>query len=222
MLYGIVLPTLEHKIQATAIPTAGLPEVPRLCSHSSSASFGSWWSWWSQWNYRTTKGIFWLNKATKIYNNRNTDKCIIMIYSDIPGSVHLTLTLSACLSLLGKKSFVPGWAPDQPRPALVATPPTPLVRGKGSKIPARPNDQRPGSRSSADAPRKIPSSRWGADVGAKWPVPAGGDWVDGLMLTRLQNFRDPPVVGESSWRFKSIIVPRFCVLFPQNQLSGDP
>ena len=113
---------------------------------------------------RTTKGIFWLTKPTKIYKNGNTDKYIIMIYSDIPGSVHLTLTLSACLSLLGKnRSYVPGCvAPDQPRPpALVATPPTPLVRGKGSKIPARPNDQRPNSRSSvADAPRKIPSSRW--------------------------------------------------------------
>jgi hypothetical protein len=35
----------------------------------------------------------------------------------------------------------------------------------------------------------------GADVWAKWPVPAGGDWVDGLMLTLLQNFRDLSTCG---------------------------
>ena len=76
---------------------------------------------------------------------------------DIPGSVQLTLTLSACLPLLGKTSLTPlgPWPnPDQPRPpARVATPPTSLAKGKGSKIPAGLNDQRPGSRSSvADAP----------------------------------------------------------------------
>ena len=73
--------------------------------------------------------------------------------------------------------------PDPPGPpARVATPPTPLVQGKGSRIPAGPNDQRPGSRSSVTHPHcscngvqifrsPVPSPN---DVWAKEPVPVTG------------------------------------------------
>ena len=197
----IVLPTLQHKIQATTIPTGGLPEVPRLCSHSSSASFGSWWSWWSQWNQRLRQ-IFLAIEPPKEYsgspNPQKYTKMEILINTllwyiliSLGQYTWLWRCQHACHFSEKNRSYVPGCvAPDQPRPpALVATPPTPLVRGKGSKIPARPNDQRPNSRSSvADAPRKIPSSRWERCLSQVASTCRGrlGWWVDAYPVAKFQ------------------------------------